>query len=176
MPIGTGYKFKLTIKIIDPETKKVSVSCEAIEDIPAGEYDPANFDSYYKLNSLVSLNSSYGNYEIAWGEKQSDGSYIGTVTIPSGSSNSWGESIVEFGVASDTSWTNKHTGAVLSVADTYVKLTSGASDNNKITVDGVGGSTLSSDVIITLKSTENDISIPWNCIKVIGEDIILVDF
>ena len=158
MPIGTGYKFKLTIKIIDPKTKKVSVSCEAIDDIPAGEYDPANFDSYYKLNSLVSLNSSYGNYPITWGEKQSDGSYIGTVTIPSGSANSWSGTAVEFGVASDTSWTNKHVGAVLASADTYVKLTKGEGANNKITATGVGGATLTSNVVITLKSTENDIS------------------
>ena len=25
-------------------------------------------------------------------------------------------------------------------------------------------------------STESDITIPWNCIKIIGEDLILVDF
>ena len=161
MPIGTGYKFKLTIKIIDPKTKKVSVSCEAIEDIPAGEYDPANFDSYYKLNSLVSLNSSYGDYPITWGEKQSDGSYIGTVTIPSGSANGWKGTAVEFGVASDTSWTNKHVGAVLASADTYVKLTKGEGANNKITATGVGGATLTSNVVITLKSTENDISVKF---------------
>ena len=33
-----------------------------------------------------------------------------------------------------------------------------------------------SNKFFNILSTENDISIPWNCIKVIGEDLILVYF
>ena len=84
LPYKAGYKFKMTITIVKPATNEIAIAVVAQENVPAADYDSSNFDSCYKLNNIAYVCSSYGNYEIAWGAKESDGSYLGTVTIPSG--------------------------------------------------------------------------------------------
>lgn len=156
LPYGAGHKFLITIKIVDESSKKLAVSCAANEDIPASEYDSANFDSCYKLNNINYVCSSYGNYTITWGEKQSDGNYYGTVTIPASTENAWGSTDFGFGVTDTTSWGTKFTGGTLAAADTYVQLTKGAGNNNTISALA-GGAALANDVVITIKSTDSAI-------------------
>lgn len=157
LPYKAGYKFKMTITIVNPATNELTIAVAANQEgIPNSDYDSTNFDSCYKLNNIAWICSSHGNYQITWGSKESDGSYLGTVTIPSGAEDSWGgKPCVEFGVTDTESWGTKFTGATLSAEDTFVELTKGAGDNNKISA--VTG-TLSSDLVITLKSTADKIS------------------
>lgn len=160
LPYKAGYKFKMTIKIVNPATNELAITVAANQDnIPAADYDSSNFDSCYKLNNIAYVCSSYGNYEITWGEKQSDGSYLGTVTIPTKTADAWGRSgdePAEFGVTDTTSWGTKFTGATLSAEDTFVELTKGAGANNSITA--VTDKPLTNDLVITLKSTADKIS------------------
>lgn len=156
LPYGVGYKFIITIKIVDESSKKLEVSCAAAESIPSSAYDASNYDSCYKLNNINYVCSSYGNYQITWGSKDSEGNYIGTVTIPAGTTNTWGGTTFEFGVCDTTSWGTKFVDGVLSTADTYVVLTKAGSNNNSI--PAVTGAALANDVTITLKSTESTIS------------------
>lgn len=39
LPYKTGYKFRVTVKILDASSKKISVSCAAMEEIPAEAYE-----------------------------------------------------------------------------------------------------------------------------------------
>lgn len=157
LPYGVGYSFLITIKIVDESTHTLAVSCAANESIPSSAYDAANFDSCYKLNNINYVCSSYGNYQITWGSKDSEDNYIGTVTIPAGATNAWFGTTFEFGVCDTTSWGTKFVDGVLSTADTYVELTKAGSKNNSIpALDG--GAALANDVTITLKSTESSIS------------------
>lgn len=155
MPFGVGHTFKVTIKIVDADSKKVSVACEPTESIPDSEYDPAKFDSCYKLNNINYVCSSHGSYKISWGSKQADGSYIGTVTVPSGAENTWNSPCFEFGVTDTTSWGTKFVDAELKTTETYVALTKGGKNNNKIS--SVTGK-LAKDLTITLLSTADKIS------------------
>lgn len=157
LPYKAGYKFKMTITIVNPATQELAIAVAAQESIPEADYDSTNFDSCYKLNNIAWICSSHGNYQITWGSKESDGSYLGTVTIPSGVEDSWGgKPCVEFGVTvGDGDWSTKFTGATLSAADTFETLTKGHDDNNKITA--VSG-TLTKDLVITIKSTADSLS------------------
>lgn len=131
------------IDCIECELKKVKDATEV-------------FDSVYKANNLNYVCSNYGNYEITWGEKQPDGSYLGTVTIPAEASNSWGgdnTADIEFGVTDTMAWGTKFTGGTLNTADEYVELTYNASDDNKIS----GVNPLQNAVTITIKSTSDAI-------------------
>ena len=118
-------------------------------------------DSLYKAEGISYVCSNLGNYEIVWGTKESDGSYIGTVTIPAGSSDvGWGSDTFSFGVTNTISWGVKFTGATLSSTDTYVDMTKGASDNNSIPGVDTSVSTIK-DLVITIKSTESTLSVKY---------------
>ena len=157
LPYKTGYKFRLTATIVDADSKKLSLTVQALDDIP--EADFVKPDSLYKADGIAWICSNYGNYEIAWGEKKADGSYEGTVTIPAGASETWSKAnVIEFGVTNDTNWSVKYTAGDLTTADTPVKLTKGSNVNNTIT--GVNPS--ETDVVITVISTEDSISVKYS--------------
>lgn len=107
---------------------------------------------------LASLNSNYGNYDLTWTVAKDGSSASAVVTIKAGTENGWGGAAnadVEFGVAKDTSWTGKYTGAVITGIFTPFELTSDAKDNNKVvSLFDVS----KEDVIITLVSTEKTIT------------------
>ena len=158
LPYSGNYDYVITIKIVNADTKELSISCKAKTDIPASAFEVP--DSLYKAKGISYVCSNLGNYEIVWGTKESDGSYIGTVTIPTGSDDGWGSDTFSFGVTNTTSWVVKFTGATLSSADTYVDMTEGADDNNSIPgVDTTVSTT--KDLVITIKSTESKLSVKY---------------
>ena len=153
LPYTTGHKMKLYFKVVNEAEKKVSVACIAADDtVPAGDYDKSNFDSCYKLNNIKYVCSCAGNKEITWGSKESDGSYIGTVEFPVGTTIvDWGKACLQFGVTDTTSWGKKYTGATITENGDYVELTQGANDNNECTTISSGNTT--KKVTIYIKST-----------------------
>lgn len=50
LPYKTGYKFRVTVKILDASSKKISVSCAAMEEIPAEAYEAPKA---YSFNGAV---------------------------------------------------------------------------------------------------------------------------
>ena len=50
LPYKTGYKFRVTVKILDASSKKISVSCAAMEEIPAEAYEAPK---EYSFNGAV---------------------------------------------------------------------------------------------------------------------------
>ena len=159
LPYSGNYDYVITIKIVNADTKELSISCKAKTDIPASAFEVP--DSLYKAEGISYVCSNLGNYEIVWGTKESDGSYIGTVTIPTGSSDvGWGSDTFSFGVTNTTSWGVKFTGATLSSTDTYVDMTKDAEDNNSFPgVDTTVSTT--KDLVITSKSTESTLSVKY---------------
>jgi hypothetical protein len=158
LPYVGNYDYVITIKIVDPKEKKLAISCKAKTDIPASAFEVP--DSLYKVKGISYVCSNLGNYEITWGAKQSDGSYIGTVTIPTGAVDGWTSASFQFGVTNTTSWGVKFTGATLSVEDTYVAMTEGADVNNKIPAVSTSAAT-TSVLVITIKSTEDTLSVKY---------------
>ncbi len=47
LPYKTGYKFRVTVKILDASSKKISVSCAAMEEIPADAYEVPKYSKVY---------------------------------------------------------------------------------------------------------------------------------
>ena len=90
LPIGTGHKFLITIKIVDEASHKLAVSCAANENIPASEYDPANF--VYSFEGL----SLKGGWEGWWADAHTltSSATQTIVTVTGGeheaSGNEWG--------------------------------------------------------------------------------------
>ena len=157
LPYKTGYKFRLTATIVDADNKKLSLTVQALDDIPEADY--VKPDSLYKADGIAWICSNYGNYEIAWGEKKADGSYEGTVTIPAGASETWSKAnVIEFGVTNNTAWGVKYVDGVLSAVNTPVKLNKGGKDNNQIT----GVTPSEKAVVITVISTEDSISVKYS--------------
>ncbi|MDE7383267.1 MAG: hypothetical protein K2M99_05195 [Treponemataceae bacterium] len=112
-----GHKFRLTATIVDADNKKLSLTVQALDDIPEADY--VKPDSLYKADGISYICSNYGNYEIAWGEKKADGSYEGTVTIPAETANTWGganTADISFGVTNNTDWGVKYVDGVLSLS------------------------------------------------------------
>lgn len=75
--------------------------------------------------------------------------YTGTVTIPKGVEDAWGDGAAgrTFGVLTKAGdWSTKYTGAILENADTEYELISGATNNNLLALK-----TLNSDIKFTLK-------------------------
>lgn len=50
LPYKTGYKFRVTVKILDASSKKISVSCAAMDEIPAEAYEAPKA---YSFNGAV---------------------------------------------------------------------------------------------------------------------------
>lgn len=150
---------KLSVVTIEKNKEGVipaySISVDVAElpeiSISAG-YDKSNFDSCYKLNNIKYVCSCAGNKEITWGSKESDGSYIGIVEFPVGTTiGDWGKDCLQFGVTDTTSWGKKYTGAAITENGDYVELTQGANDNNECTTISSGNTT--KKVTIYIKST-----------------------
>lgn len=122
------------------------------QTIEPSDWEKPNFDSCYKLNNITHVRSSAGDKEITWGSKESDGSYIGTVEFPVGTSiANWNNNCLEFGVTGNNGWNKKYTGATFTENGDYVELTQDASANNKCTTI-VSGAT-AKKVTIYIKST-----------------------
>ena len=47
LPYEANHKFRLTIKVIDAATKKVSVTCESLEDLDDSAYTPPAYNKVY---------------------------------------------------------------------------------------------------------------------------------
>lgn len=158
LPYKTGYKFRLSAAVVDEASKKISLTVQALDDIPDEAF--LRPDSQYKVDGISYICSNYGIYEITWGDKMLDGSYEGTVTIPAGTENSWGgenKADIQFCVTADTAWTAKYTGGVLLESDVSYCLTKDSTDNNVIR--GINPSM--KDVVITVISTEDSISVKY---------------
>lgn len=61
LPYKTGYKFRVTVKILDASSKKISVSCAAMEEIPAEAYEAPKA---YSFNGAVLK----GGWEGRWAD------------------------------------------------------------------------------------------------------------
>ena len=51
LPYEANHKFRLTIKVIDAATKKVSVTCESLEDLDDSAYAPPAYNKVYLAGS-----------------------------------------------------------------------------------------------------------------------------
>lgn len=154
LPYKAGYKFVMQFKIKDASKKEITVKVypKDGQTIEPSDWEKPNFDSCYKLNNITHVRSSAGDKEITWGSKESDGSYIGTVEFPVGTSiANWNNNCLEFGVTGNNGWNKKYTGATITENGDYVELTQDASANNKCTTIVSGNTT--KKVTIYIKST-----------------------
>lgn len=47
LPYKPGHKFRITVKILDADSKKISVSCAAVKEIPAEDYEAPKYSKVY---------------------------------------------------------------------------------------------------------------------------------
>lgn len=103
LPYKTGYKFRVTVKILDAGSKKISVSCAAMDKIPAEAYEAPKYSKVYLAGANPigwNLGATSATEAKIMAETTTCKKYYYTFTAESTS--------LDFKVALDNSWSSAY--------------------------------------------------------------------